>query len=35
MKRGIAAPQKLIDITDVPLKDIEQRNGFIRIGALA
>jgi xanthine dehydrogenase YagS FAD-binding subunit len=35
MKRGIAAPQKLIDITDVPLKNIEQDNGFIRIGALA
>lgn len=35
MKRGIAAPQKLIDITDVPLKNIEQGKGFIRIGALA
>jgi xanthine dehydrogenase YagS FAD-binding subunit len=35
MKRGVAAPQKLIDINNLPLKDIEQINGFIRIGALA
>jgi xanthine dehydrogenase YagS FAD-binding subunit len=35
MKRGIAAPQKLIDITRLPLKNIEQHQGFIRIGALA
>jgi xanthine dehydrogenase YagS FAD-binding subunit len=35
MKRGVTAPQKLIDITDLPLKDIERKNGFIRIGALA
>jgi xanthine dehydrogenase YagS FAD-binding subunit len=35
MKRGVAAPQKLIDITNLPLKTIEQRTGFIRIGALA
>ena len=34
MKRGIAAPQKLIDITGLPLKNIEERQGFIRIGAL-
>lgn len=35
MKRGVAAPQKLIDISNLPLKNIEQINGFIRIGALA
>ncbi|MES2882880.1 MAG: xanthine dehydrogenase family protein subunit M [Bacteroidota bacterium] len=35
MKRGVTAPQKLIDITALPLKNIEQKNGFIRIGALA
>lgn len=35
MKRGVAVPQKLIDITNLPLKYIEQANGFIRIGALA
>ena len=35
MKRGVAAPQKLIDITGLPLKAIEQGKGFIRIGALA
>ena len=35
MKHGLAAPEKLIDITDIPLKNIEQQKGFIRIGALA
>ena len=35
MKRGVAAPQKLIDINNLPFKNIEQINGFIRIGALA
>jgi xanthine dehydrogenase YagS FAD-binding subunit len=35
MKRGVVAPQKLIDINNLPLKNIEQLNGFIRIGALA
>ena len=35
MKRGIAAPQKLIDITRLPLKDIEEHQGFVRIGAVA
>ncbi|MEO6328736.1 MAG: xanthine dehydrogenase family protein subunit M [Ginsengibacter sp.] len=35
MKRGVAAPQKLIDINDLPLKNIEQVKGFVRIGALA
>lgn len=35
MKHGITAPEKLIDITGLPLKNIEQGKGFIRIGALA
>ncbi len=35
MKRGITAPEKLIDINNLPLKNIEQQKGFIRIGALA
>ena len=35
MKRGVTAPQKLIDITNLPLKSIEQSGNVIRIGALA
>jgi xanthine dehydrogenase YagS FAD-binding subunit len=35
MKRGVATPQKLIDITNLPLKNIEQKGNTIRIGALA
>jgi len=35
MKRGVMTPEKIIDITNLPLKIIEQRKGFIRIGALA
>ena len=35
MKRGVAVPEKLIDITGLPLKNIEQKKGFVRIGALA
>lgn len=35
MKRGVTSPQKLIDINDLPLKNIEQVKGSIRIGALA
>ena len=34
MKRGIASPQKLIDVTNLPLNNIEQRGNTIRIGAL-
>ncbi|MEP7231003.1 MAG: xanthine dehydrogenase family protein subunit M [Ginsengibacter sp.] len=34
MKRGVEAPEKLIDITSLPLKNIEEDNGIIRIGAL-
>ena len=34
MKRGVTAPQKLIDITNLPLKEIEEKDGIIRIGAL-
>lgn len=35
MKRNVIAPTKLVDITAVPLKDIQQQNGKISIGALA
>ena len=35
MKRGVMSPEKLIDITNLPLKNIEQQKGFIHIGALA
>ncbi|MCF0049237.1 xanthine dehydrogenase family protein subunit M [Dyadobacter sp. LJ53] len=35
MKRNITAPTKLVDINKVPLKDIQQQNGKIIIGALA
>ncbi len=35
MKRGVESPEKLIDITNLPLKNIEEDNGVIRIGALA
>ena len=34
MKRGVEAPQKLIDITNLPLKNIEEKDGIIHIGAL-
>src|SRR4051812_10644524 len=35
MKKGVMAPQKLIDITNLPLRDIVQDKNVIRIGALA
>ena len=35
MKRGVTTPQKLIDITNLPLKKIEKVGSVIRIGALA
>ncbi|MEO6187987.1 MAG: FAD binding domain-containing protein, partial [Ginsengibacter sp.] len=35
MKKGIEMPEKLIDISDLPLKSIDETNGTIRIGALA
>ena len=35
MKRNVMAPTKLVDINAVPLKNIEQQNGKIVIGALA
>ncbi|NIJ52804.1 FAD binding domain-containing protein [Dyadobacter arcticus] len=35
MKRGIAIPEKLVDINHLPLKKIEQKAGILRIGALA
>lgn len=35
MKKGITAPQKLIDITNIPLNKIEKQGNKIHIGALA
>ena len=35
MKRGIVSPGKLVDINHLPLKKIEYKSGFLRIGALA
>jgi xanthine dehydrogenase YagS FAD-binding subunit len=35
MKRGVEAPEKLIDINNLPFKSIEEEDGVIRIGALA
>jgi len=35
MKRNIVAPQKLVDINRLPLREIEKENGGVRIGALA
>lgn len=35
MKRGVMTPEKLVDITGLPLKSIEHAGNLIRIGALA
>lgn len=35
MKRGVTAPEKLIDINNLPLKNIEKKNTLLSIGALA
>lgn len=35
MKKGIAAPEKLIDITTLPLKEIKAQGNKLHIGALA
>ena len=35
MKRGVASPEKLVDITGLPMRAIEQRGNTIFIGALA
>jgi len=35
MKRGVVAPEKLIDITRLPLKNIELHGNIVKIGALA
>jgi xanthine dehydrogenase YagS FAD-binding subunit len=35
MKKGVTAPEKLIDITNLPLKKIEKSNNKLTIGALA
>lgn len=35
MKRGVMTPEKLVDITGLPLKSIEQKGAVIHIGSLA
>lgn len=35
MKRGVMTPEKLVDVTGLPLKGIEQSGNVIRMGALA
>ncbi len=35
MKRNIMAPEKLVDINKLPLRDIQEVNGGLQIGALA
>jgi xanthine dehydrogenase YagS FAD-binding subunit len=35
MKKGIVMPQKLVDINNLPLKNIENKDKVLRIGALA
>ena len=35
MKRGVTAPQKLVDINSLPLKEIKKTTGHLYIGALA
>lgn len=35
MKRGVTAPQKLVDINNLPLKQIEERTSGLYLGALA
>lgn len=35
MKRGVMSPQKVVDITGLPLKEIEKKGDTIQIGALA
>jgi xanthine dehydrogenase YagS FAD-binding subunit len=34
MKKGVTTPQKLVDITNLPLKKIEKEGDHLRIGAL-
>ncbi|MEE1944272.1 xanthine dehydrogenase family protein subunit M [Pedobacter sp. KR3-3] len=35
MKRGVTAPEKLIDINSLPLKEISYANNLLQVGALA
>jgi len=35
MKKGVMAPQKLVDITNLPLKEIKKEGNKLHIGALA
>ena len=34
MKRGVIAPEKLIDINHLPLKQIELKNNVLHVGAM-
>lgn len=34
MKKNVTAPQRLIDINPLPLKEVTQANGIVKIGAL-
>ena len=35
MKKGVENPDRLIDINNLPLKEIRKQNGVLHIGALA
>ena len=35
MKKGVMAPEKLVDINNLPLKEIKKQTGSLHIGALA
>jgi xanthine dehydrogenase YagS FAD-binding subunit len=35
MKKGVLSPQRLIDISNLPLKEIKKENGRLHIGAMA
>ncbi len=35
MKKGVITPERLVDITNLPLKEIRKEGGKLRIGALA
>ena len=35
MKKGVTSPQRIVDITHLPLKQIEKTPGLTRIGSLA
>jgi xanthine dehydrogenase YagS FAD-binding subunit len=35
MKKGVLAPEKLVDISSLPLKEISKKGSFLHIGAMA